>query len=135
MDFWTLPKVMAPYLGGKPTTREAGRAMGVRSPSMAAHPSPSAHRCSRKRSEVRKQVLGDVVARDVSQNVTRDHPHLGWVPTHTACGQEKPVPCPEQVQRTGSRTRCVEGSAEVSSLQAERTISLAPTFPSPRRPH
>lgn len=131
MDFWTLPKVMAPYLGGKPTTREAGRAMGVRSPSMAGAPLPSAHRCSRKRSEVKSrysETLWPVMSVRMSPVTTRI---WGGCPP-TPPGQEKPVPCPEQVQRTGSRTRCGREGAEVQFSAGRAHSQPGPHFPEPQ---
>ena len=131
MDFWTLPKVMAPYLGGKPTTREARRAMGVRSPSMAGTPIPSAHRCSRKRSEVKSrysETLWPVMSVRMSPVTTRI---WGGCPP-TPPGQEKPVPCPEQVQRTGSRTRCGREGADVQFSAGRVHGQPGPRFPEPQ---
>lgn len=54
-------------------------------------PSPSLLKCLPPGSPVQpeavgreQQVLGDIVASDIGQDVSRDHPHLGRVPTHAA---------------------------------------------------
>lgn len=82
MDFWTLPKVMAPYL------YETGRRGTDAQQPCARHPSftPLQANSPVESEPVRgeEQVLRDIVASDVSQDVTRDHSHLGWVSTHTA---------------------------------------------------
>lgn len=81
IDFWTLPKVMAPYL-----YKTGGRGTEVRQPS-ARHPFTALQAYSPVQSETvrgKEQVLRNIVASDVSQDVTCDHSHLGWVPTHTA---------------------------------------------------
>lgn len=80
MDFWTLPKVMAPYLGegGSMRPRQGWRP----APPTARPPARSPVQPEAVRGE--EQVLGDVVAGDVSEDVARDHPHLGRAATHTA---------------------------------------------------
>lgn len=70
------------------------------------------YRCSRKRSEVKSKysdTLWPVMSVRMSPVTTRI---WGGCPP-TPPGQEKPVPCPEQVQRTGSRTRRGREGADV----------------------
>lgn len=47
-----------------------------------------------------EQVLGDIVAGDVGQDVSGDHPHLGRMPTHTTGAGEASALC-----RTGAADR------------------------------
>ena len=81
-----------------------------------------------------EQVLGDIVARDVSQNVTRDHPHLGRVPAYTAWAREAgALPragtadgLPHQVWKGGRRCPVL---CRQSAQSARPPLSRAPGGP------
>lgn len=111
MDFWTLPKVMAPYLHKTRWRDNETRQPSASHPLDRSHTGPT-HRCSRKRSDVKSrysETLWPVMSVRMSPVTTLI---WGGCPP-TLLGQEKPVPCVEQVQRTGSRTRRGREGADV----------------------
>lgn len=109
--------------------------LGSHQPGTPAHShSWLTHRCSRKRSEVKSrysETLCPVMSVRMSPVTTLI---WGGCPP-TLLGQEKPVPCAEQVQRTGSRTRCGRDGADVQgSAGTMQHSEMGRSWPRPQQP-